>query len=236
VVRRPRVVPLPGAGAPFCRPRGAGGVVVTPDGVDARAFRPRRSSYRLRLGASPQEVVVACVGRLVWGKGVQDVLRAWRLFGKEGVRLVVAGDGPLRAELEALAREVGARALFLGELPPEEVAELLASADLFVSPTHSEGLGLGLLEAAAAGLPAVAYRVGGVPEVVIHGRTGLLVPVGDVEALGRALRHLVERPEERARLGSAARERARAFSWDRTAKAYLREIERLVGGEGWRCA
>jgi glycosyltransferase involved in cell wall biosynthesis len=137
--------------------------------------------------------------------------------------LVVLGDGPERASLERLARDldVAARVFLLGRVP--DVAAWLRRAAVYVQPSRWEGFGLGVLEAMHAGLPVVATRVSSLPELVVDGDTGLLVPTDERDALARAIVAALERPE----LGAAGLERAqREFSVakmaDRTAALYDR--------------
>src|SRR5262249_39705450 len=126
-------------------------------------------------------------------------------------RLHIAGDGPCRAELERQAARLGLgeAVRFLGAV--RDVPALLGGARLFVLPSLSEGVSLTLLEAVARGLPGVAAAVGGNPEVVADGETGLLVPPRDPPALARAVLDLWTRPESCARLGRAGRRRAEAL-------------------------
>jgi glycosyltransferase involved in cell wall biosynthesis len=118
-------------------------------------------------------------------------------------QLVIAGDGPARAEIEAL---FPARTRFVGEVAPERMPELYAAADIYVWPSVREAYGMALLEAQASGLPAVAGAVGGVGDIVRHGETGLLVREGDVEAFASNVRALLTDPARRERMGARARE------------------------------
>ena len=120
-------------------------------------------------------------------------------------RLLIAGDGNARAAVETtLATAIPGRTAFLGALGLAEIAALNAAADLFVWPAVNEAYGMAMLEAQAAGLPVVSCATRGVPDVVEHGRTGLLAPPGDEAALGRLVRELLLDPGKRARLGEAA--------------------------------
>jgi glycosyltransferase involved in cell wall biosynthesis len=118
---------------------------------------------------------------------------------------LIAGDGPRRDELEALARRLGIdrRVRFLGHC--EDVPDLLASSDLFVLPSRSEAFPNAVLEAMAAGLPVIATRVGGIVELIEHQRTGVLVPPDDPRALGFALLDLIQWRSHAIELGQAAR-------------------------------
>lgn len=180
-------------------------VVVLPIGVPASAPRPAP-----RSGA--REIVF--VGRLVEKKGVRDLLTAVSLIDPSlRPRVNIVGDGPLRHDLEDLARELGIEAVFHGQADPGMVRDALARASLFVAPSKtaasgdSEGFGMVFLEAALAELPIVAYRHGGVPEAVANGLNGLLVTEGSVEELSDAIRHLIESPEEASAMGIAGRRR-----------------------------
>ena len=160
------------------------------------------------------------VGRLEPIKGAATLLAA--LAASPGLRLTLAGDGSQR---ELLAREAawcGERVRLLGHVPREHVRSLFAEHDVLVVPSHvtalgrTEGVPHALLEAQAHGLPVVASAVGGIPEVVDDGRTGLLVPPGDAPALAAALRRLDGDRDEVSRLGRAAAEHARRYAWPRT--------------------
>ena len=153
----------------------------------------------------PPHVLYA--GRLSAEKGVLELLDAAR-----GLPLVVVGDGPLRR------RVPGAR----GFVPPAELGSYYERAAVVVVPSRREGYGIVAREAMAYGRPVVATDVGGLPDAVVHGETGLLVPPRDPQALRAALERLLGDAELRRRLGVAARERARReFSWEAATEATL---------------
>jgi glycosyltransferase involved in cell wall biosynthesis len=119
--------------------------------------------------------------------------------------LKVIGDGPLRADILALFRNIpSARITWAGECAPDQIAGELRAADLYCWPGCGEAYGLAYLEAQAAGIPVVAQDIAGVPEVVRHGETGILTPPGDVNAYAEAIRSLAADPERRLRLGETA--------------------------------
>jgi len=183
--------------ADSARELGARQVEVIPSGVELPG--------EVGAEASPPEVLYA--GRLSPEKGVEELLAAAR-----GMRLVVAGDGPLRA------RVPGA----LGFVPHDELQQLYARAAIVACPSRREGFGVACLEAMAHGRPVVASSVGGLRDLVVDGETGLLVPPRDPAALRRALEQLLGDADLRRRLGTAGRERARArFSWDAVTDATL---------------
>ena len=184
---------------------GARDVRVIPSGVDLPA--------EIGPEADPPEVLYA--GRLSEEKGVLELVEATR-----GMRLVVAGDGPLRARVPA-AR---------GFVPNDELQGLYARAAVVTCPSRREGFGVACLEAMAHGRPVVATRVGGLRDLVVDGETGLVVPPRDPEALRAALRRLIADPDLRRRLGAAGRQRARErFSWDAVTSAVVDAYAEAVG-------
>jgi glycogen synthase len=128
---------------------------------------------------------VLFVGRLAEQKGVRTLLAAARLVD---AHVVLVGDGPERKRLEQRAPE---RVHFVGFVPHEQIPAILANGDVLVLPSRYEELGAVLVEALWAGLPVVASRVGGVPEIVRDGETGILVPPGDPRALAAALNRVL---------------------------------------------
>ena len=167
----------------------------------------------LALGDGP---VLACVARLEPQKGVDVAVRALHRAtdGPDRPTLVVLGEGPERPRLEALARELDVRLVLPGRLP--DVAAVLRQADLLVHPARWEGFGLAVLEAMLCSLPVVATNVSSLPELVVDGETGFLVPPDDVEALAAAIARALD---DRANLGHRGYERARSeFSVERMAE------------------
>ncbi len=164
---------------------------VIPNGVPVRRREP---------GPAHRPLVIGTAALLERRKGIDVLLEASARLAIPH-RLVIMGDGPLRAELEALANRLGASAEFAGFVP--DLAGRLEELDVFVLPSRGENLPVAILEAMAVALPVVATRVGGVPEVVRDGESGLLVEPEDVEGLAAALARLAE-GEERERLGRAA--------------------------------
>jgi glycosyltransferase involved in cell wall biosynthesis len=176
---------------------GAADVRVIPSGVDLPP--------EIGAEATPPEVLYA--GRLSPEKGVEELTEAAR-----GMKLVVAGDGPLRSRVPRA----------LGFVPHDELQDLYARAAVVACPSRREGFGVACLEAMAHGRPVVATSVGGLRDLVVDGTTGLVVPPRDPAALRRALERLLADAELRRRLGSAGRERAREhFSWDAVTEATL---------------
>jgi colanic acid/amylovoran biosynthesis glycosyltransferase len=181
---------------------------------------------------------VVFVGRLVETKGVGDLLTAVGGVPSDlRPRVVIVGDGPLRAQCEKLALDLEVQACFVGWQPPETVRGYLASAKIFMGPSKtsdtgdSEGLGMVFLEASNAGLPIVSYWHGGVSEAVIDGVTGFLAPEGDVAALRDNLLKLLLDPGLAQRMGEAGRRNVAAH-FNVFAQTELLEVlfTRLVNG------
>ncbi len=194
--------------------------------ADATAGR----ELRRELGVDDDQVLLTFVGRLVPIKRVELLLRAVAHARREGapVQLAVIGDGTERPALQSLARElgIGEAVHFLGYR--RDLPRIAAAADLAVLSSDNEGTPVSLIEAAAAGTPAVATDVGGVAEVVAP-ETGILVPPGDELAFARALVDIVNEPELRQAMGERARERAlRRYSIDRLLQAIAELYEELV--------
>jgi glycosyltransferase involved in cell wall biosynthesis len=156
---------------------------------------------------------VVCAARFEREKGIDVLLRAWaRVVSKwPQAHLQIAGDGPLRAELERLARELGVEAhvSFTGWLPADDMPAFFAGALVEVLPSRwEEGLGMVLVEAGLAGCDLVGSDLGGIRDIVEHGKTGRLVPPDDPEALADVLEDCLARPEAAAQRGAAARQKA----------------------------
>jgi len=182
---------------------------------------------RTTLGLEPGNFVVGTVGRLDPVKDFTSLLLAFATAARSHWRLVLIGDGPEDNTLRQLARDLGidARVRFLGLR--QDVRELLPAFDVFANSSVHEGVSLTILEAMATALPVVATRVGGTPEVVEDGRTGVLVPSRMPEALALALNTLAASPSWRAELGAAAyRRAAERFTVDGMLEAYARAYRR----------
>jgi glycosyltransferase involved in cell wall biosynthesis len=187
---------------------------------------------RAQLGLRPDDPVVGTVAVLRSEKRLDLVLRAIAALAEElpRISLVVAGEGPERPALEALARELGVaeRVHLLGHR--SDIPDVLAAFDVAVSASEREGSPLAVMEYMEAGVPVVATRVGGLPDLIDDGVHGLLVPAGDADALAAALGELLRDPERRAAMGERARERRRAeFDLDVVVRRLERIYEQLSG-------
>ena len=189
-------------------------IAVIPNGVDVEAFRAVPPDRRARDG-----VTALFVGRLYpRQKGLEPLVEAFASVPSSvGLRLRLVGEDWGGADLvrdRASAGGVAERVTIVGPLPRADLLQEYARADLLVLPSRFEPFGIVLLEAMAAGLPVVASRTGGIPEVVAEGGTGLLVEPGDPAALAEALTRLAEDGTLRARMGARGRERAAGYAWD----------------------
>jgi D-inositol-3-phosphate glycosyltransferase len=213
-------------------------VTVVPPGVNLERFFPgarrARAAARSRLGLPQRAKVVAFVGRIQPLKAPDVLVRAAALLREaapeRAADLVVVvcggasgGATDHQAELVDLAARLGVTDLvrFLPARPPDELAELYRAADLVAVPSHNESFGLVALEAQACGTPVVAAAVGGLVTAVRDGVTGVLVKGHDPLDWARAIEDLFSAPDHLTRLGRAAAEHARRFSWNRTARDLL---------------
>jgi glycosyltransferase involved in cell wall biosynthesis len=146
-------------------------------------------------------------------------------------RLIVAGDGPARSDLEQQARDLHiSRAVeFVGWIAPDQVPSLINDSTMLLMPSRDDSLPLVALEAAWMARPVVAARVGGLPEVVVDQQTGLLFESEDIGGLANAVSFLLENPEAAKKMGQAARDRVQTvFSWEKHVNAYDALYQKLI--------
>lgn len=217
----------------------AGRVRVIHNGVQPIDPLPVEDRARLRLawGAGPDTIVVGCVANYKLFKGLELLVRAIaRLAAEPGapeVRLVLVGEGRLRAELEELRTEFAMEQIVILHGSEPEARSVYGAFDIAALASEAEGLPNVVLEAAAAGLPVVATDAGGTREIISNGKTGLLVPVGDEDAMVAALDRLRRDATERARLGDAARvDVLKRFATDRMVAAFAALYRELAAGPG----
>lgn len=157
--------------------------------------------------------------------GIDTALAAFRLLLRNhpGARMTIAGSGPQRAELEALAEKLGiaGKVCFAGLLEREQIVALYRSARIALNPSRVDNMPNSVLEALACGVPVVSTDVGGVPYVVEHGRTALLVPAGDAEAMAAAMLRVLSEPGLASSLAEAGLRQARRYDWPVVRNAWL---------------
>jgi teichuronic acid biosynthesis glycosyltransferase TuaC len=204
-------------------------------GRDTKRFTPARNKDRVReqLGWAKENIVALYVGGLVETKGMSELAAAVEplLNQREHFQLVCVGDGPSRDRLLALqGRCPRERVTLPGRVTPEEVPRFLQAADFLVLPSHSEGMPQAVLEAMNCGLPVVATYVGGVPEAVLDGETGLLVEPRNVEQLRNAMERMIADEAFRVTAGQRGLARAReVFDSERNANVFADALWSLAG-------
>jgi len=209
-------------------------LVIPPGREVERYLNAKGANMRARLGIPPSAPVVGALGRLVYKKGFGHLISAMRvvLANLPDAYCVIGGDGDLREELAAQAQELGVaeRVVFAGPVAWEDTPDYYALCDVVAVPSvidaagNVDGLPLVLLEAMASGAAVVASRVAGIPDVVLDGINGLLVPPGDGEALGAALLRALRDAPLRAALGARARQETLAHY---SAESMARRFEAL---------
>ncbi len=187
-------------------------VVVVPNGVDVTPFLSEQdpAAARESLGVPVDAPVVGLAARFSAQKGLRDLIAATPELVRRvpGVRVVIGGSGPLESQLRSQAMALGVGDVIVWPGHVLSMPRFLSALDVFVSPATTEAFGIALIEAAAAGVPTVATRVGGVPEVIIDGETGLLVAPHDPTALAQAVVGLLEDRHTAIKLAEHARRRA----------------------------
>jgi len=205
-----------------------------PNWVDTNKFCQidtiNNMSLRKKIGLG-ESFTVLFIGRLVYRKGADLLIRAWKkvILNNPSCILILAGDGIEQNNLESLSKNLGIEkeVLFIGHINNAE--EYLKAVDVFVLPSRQEGMPTILLDAMACGLPVIASRIGGVVDVVEDGKSGILFEPGDEAGLSFAMIKLVKDEKLRQRLGSEARRRiVEGFSIDRIAEEYIKLYGELL--------
>jgi glycogen(starch) synthase len=207
--------------------------------IEARSSRIYNGVDRPHLDPAtlPDVPHVLCLGRLVPAKGFDVALRAFAMLAPRHpeARFTIAGDGAAREELLALARELGIerRVAFPGWVEPGDVPRLLNEASVVVMPSRREGLPIVAVQAALMARPIVATAVGGLPEIVADGESGVLVPAEDPGAVAGAIARLLADRGEAATMGKRGREHAQTvLAWSRTVALYHALYVALAEGSG----
>lgn len=196
---------------------GAAKTLVIPNGVDFKRLEEIQKEQ-------PKQPTISVVARLSKEKGLDDLIKSLPLIAKKfpDIKLVMVGDGNMRSELMFLTKELGVaeRVRFMGALPNEQAMREVAHSSIFVLPSLGEGLGIVILEAQALGVPVVATNIGGIPDCVKDGSTGLLVPVKNPEAIAEAVIKILENQSLAATLVANAKAELYRFDWQRIAEQY----------------
>lgn len=208
-------------------------ITVIPDGVDVhRVIAPAAPEILSSLGTRPGAPLVVQVAQLVPHKDPLNFVHAVAAARERvpSLQALLVGDGPLQAEVADAIRALHLEDTLYATGYRQDADALLAAADVVVLSSREEGMGSVLLDALFLGKPVAATRAGGIPEVISHGETGLLSPVGDASALGAQIASLLEDRPRAARLAAAARAHAADFSIERLTDRTVAVYERVLAG------
>jgi len=213
------------AACDFIRHLGAKNPIVIHNGINTRFFKKTPSDVRRRMGLEGV-VVITFVGRIIYAKGIHDLIDAFAQVKKQlpSTKLLIVGDGPYLEQLKKLANQAGCGSdiFFLGQKDQKEVIDILSVSDIFVNPSYSEGLPTSVMEAASIGLPIVATDVGGTREIIEHGKSGIIIEPGQPSKITEALLSLIHNHQMASELGAAAKRRLRQkFDWGQIVDSYV---------------
>ena len=199
--------------------------IVIPNGVDIARFTAPQdtsalSALRTQWGVSQEDILVVTASRLVLKNGTDDLIRALTFLPKN-YKLIIAGDGDDRDKLRVLTqqKQLTERVVFLGGLSHEKLPSVLKACDIFCRPSLSEGLGISFLEAMAVGLPIIGTPVGGIPDFLQDGETGVFCQPRDPESIAKAVLRIQNVPGLRDTLivrGSALV--SESYNWENIAE------------------
>lgn len=200
-----------------------GQIKLVPNGVDLERFDVENLSLKSKaikatLGIASDAPIIISVSRLVGKNGMEDLIRGFAQLARSDAHLFILGEGALQERLESVARETDAheRMHFLGTVPHAEVPNYIGIADVFVRPSLSEGQGVSFIEAMAMGVPIVATPMGGIPDFLKDGETGLFCQPHDPTSVATAIERLLEDQELRARvIENAYRLVKERYSWEK---------------------
>jgi glycosyltransferase involved in cell wall biosynthesis len=205
-----------------------GEIEVVPNGVDLEKsqipklktqinFKSQISNLRKELKIEENEQIIITVSRLVRKNGIGDLIDAVSQLSIINYQLLIIGSGPLEKQLKLQVEKLnlGKKIFFLGDVPNKEIFEYLAISDIFCRPSLSEGLGTAFLEAMAAGVPVVATPVGGIPDFLENGETGLFCEIKNPQSIAEKIKILLENDELREKIIKNARELVEEkYNWD----------------------
>lgn len=206
-------------------------IEVIPNFVDTEKYQRVPSSEVRKLCESDEEKIIVHTSNFRPVKRVQDVIRIFNEIHKRvPSRLLLIGDGPDRSQCEYLSRDLGISEYvkFLGK--QTEFVNILSSADLFLIPSQSESFGLSALEAMACEVPVISTSVGGLPELVVHGQTGYIAEIGDIDRMAKYAVELLTNPAKHKLFAEAARKQAMEFESSKIVSLYEQYYERVLLG------
>jgi N-acetyl-alpha-D-glucosaminyl L-malate synthase BshA len=206
-------------------------IEVIPNFVDTRKYYRNPEEDVRKHFASPNEKILVHTSNFRPVKRVPDVIHIFdEVLKKLPARLVIIGDGPERSQCELLSRELGIdeHVKFLGK--QTDVIHILSLADLFLMPSQSESFGLSALEAMACGVPVISSSVGGLPELQVHGQTGYIAEIGDIERMAKYAIDLLSNSSKHQIFAKAARERALEFDASKIVTQYEQYYQKVLSG------
>lgn len=211
-------------------------IEIIPHGVNVNKFNPNvdGSEIRKKLGVKNDELMILSVQRLHLRKKLEYLTSAIRKVVKEksNIKFVITGKGLEKKRLETLVKnlDLSTNVIFTGFVAGNQLPTYYAACDIFVLHTTYEAFGIVLVEAMASGKPIVSTRVGGIPEIVENGRTGLLIPPMNSEMLAEAILKLADNEKLRKKMGRNGREKAvKKFDWNVIVEKWLSTYEKIIG-------
>lgn len=212
-------------------------ITVIPNGYDVDFIN--RAKQETATDSNRQGAKLVFVGSLRSAKSPQTLFEGFKRVLRRGldIQLYVVGDGPLRPRLEqyCVNNSLVTKVSFLGTLPHEKALKVIATSTIFINTSIEEGLPTSLVEAMALGKPVIATAVGGIPEVVKDGINGVLVPPESSEHVAKALERLLTDPELRRKLGEAAAESVKDYTWGKIAEKYEIMYQKALRSRSQRC-
>jgi glycosyltransferase involved in cell wall biosynthesis len=226
-----KIVGISKSSCNFLKHIGAKEPILIPDGIDLAVFRKVDTDMRKKLDLE-NYTIITFIGRLIYAKGAQDLIAIFPKIKEKNpnTKVIIIGDGPYKKELQKMIdRECKTDILFLGTKTPQEIVELLSITDIFVNLSYSEGFGITALEAGAVGVPIIATKVGGVPELIKDYETGIIINPGDREHLYNAIVELIDNPDLRKKLSNNIRSHVKNnYSWDVVIMKYAQLFRECV--------
>jgi glycosyltransferase involved in cell wall biosynthesis len=203
-------------------------IMLIPNGVDLQKFQMKNDKLQIKFKfQNPNQRVIISISRLVPKNGLTDLIKAFNLlntkYNIKNIKLVIIGDGDQREELFNLVSnlKLGDKVEFIGSISNDKIYEYLSLASVFVRPSLSEGLGTAFLEAMAVGLPVIGTPVGGIPDFLKEGETGLFCRVGDPEDLAEKINKVLTDDKLKNKLILNARKLVEEkYTWDKVAKKF----------------
>lgn len=211
-------------------------VEVVPNGVDLKNFSPKSYSsqkiddLKSDLKWGPRDRIIVTTSRLVEKNALSDAIEALKYL-PDNIKFLILGDGPDLEKLQNLVKEIEVekRVIFLGQIEQKDAAKYLKISDIFVRPSLSEGLGSSFLEAMAAGVPVIATKVGGIPDFLKNGETGLFCEVNNPKSIAEKVKILLENNELREKVIANARKLvAKNYDWNLIAGKMRNIFNRLL--------